>query len=189
MQVTRVQAAFYIAAALLLAVPGIWLMLDPESLISQLHGESTTGISPLMGRQSGLGLLLASAGNILCLFLARTRVLVHGVILVYLIAMVASHGPHAFSSAAWLWLVVLAYAVPVIPVPHIGIGEVKGEVKWFNPNKGFGFIITDDGREIFVHFKAVRNGGRRSLKNGARVRFRVRETDRGEQADRVYIES
>ncbi|ARB47795.1 cold-shock protein [Alloalcanivorax xenomutans] len=63
-----------------------------------------------------------------------------------------------------------------------------GEVKWFNPNKGFGFILTDDEEEIFVHFKAVQNGGRRSLRTGTRVRFTTRQSDRGEQADQVYIE-
>ncbi len=62
------------------------------------------------------------------------------------------------------------------------------EVQWFNPNKGFGFILTDSGEELFVHFKAVQNGGRRSLRTGTKVRFDTRMSDRGEQADNVYIE-
>lgn len=61
-------------------------------------------------------------------------------------------------------------------------------MKWFNPNKGFGFILTDSGEELFVHFKAVQNGGRRSLRTGTRVSFDTRMSDRGEQADNVYIE-
>ena len=61
-------------------------------------------------------------------------------------------------------------------------------MKWFNPNKGFGFILDDSGEEIFVHFKAVRNGGRRSLRTGTRVRFVIRESERGDQADDVYIQ-
>ncbi|MCK0537263.1 cold shock domain-containing protein [Alcanivorax sp. CY1518] len=70
-----------------------------------------------------------------------------------------------------------------------GRNSLAGEVKWFNPNKGFGFILTEDGREIFVHFRALQNGGRRSLQQGARVRFVINETDRGEQADKVFIEN
>ena len=61
-------------------------------------------------------------------------------------------------------------------------------MKWFNPNKGFGFILTDSGEELFVHFKAVQNGGRRSLRTGTRVRFVIRESERGDQADDVYIQ-
>src|SRR5699024_7910256 len=63
----------------------------------------------------------------------------------------------------------------------------KGEVKWFNPNKGFGFILAKDGREVFVHFLAVYNGGRRSLPLGVKVSFTVRTTERGEQAEQVFI--
>ena len=68
-------------------------------------------------------------------------------------------------------------------------GEERGEVKWFNPTKGFGFLLASDGREVFVHFRAVQNGGRRSLRQGQTVRFTTRQSERGEQADQVYIES
>ena len=42
-------------------------------------------------------------------------------------------------------------------------------MKWFNTSKGFGFIIKDDGEEIFVHFRSIRGEGRRGLKDGQRV--------------------
>lgn len=61
----------------------------------------------------------------------------------------------------------------------------QGEVKWFNSGKGFGFITKDDGEEIFVHFRAIRGEGRRSLKDGQRVSFVVANTDKGPQAEDV----
>lgn len=60
-----------------------------------------------------------------------------------------------------------------------------GEVKWFNVSKGFGFIIKDDGEEIFVHFRSIRGEGRRSLRDGQRVSFVVTQSDKGPQAEDV----
>lgn len=60
-----------------------------------------------------------------------------------------------------------------------------GEVKWFNVSKGFGFIIKDDGEEIFVHFRSIRGEGRRSLRDGQRVSFVVAQSDKGPQAEDV----
>ena len=63
----------------------------------------------------------------------------------------------------------------------------KGTVKWFNATKGFGFVICEDGKEIFVHFRALKHGGRRSLKDGSRISFVVTHGDRGPQASEVII--
>ncbi|OZG70492.1 cold-shock protein [Hahella sp. CCB-MM4] len=60
-----------------------------------------------------------------------------------------------------------------------------GEVKWFNPNKGFGFITRNNGEEIFVHFRSIRGRGHRSLRQGQSVRFRTVEGDKGLQAEDV----
>jgi CspA family cold shock protein len=64
-----------------------------------------------------------------------------------------------------------------------------GEVKWFNASKGFGFIIKDDGDEIFVHFRSIRGEGRRGLRDGQRVSFVVVDSQKGPQAEDVAAES
>ncbi len=61
----------------------------------------------------------------------------------------------------------------------------QGQVKWFNVSKGFGFITKDDGEEIFVHFRSIRGGGRRGLRDGQRVSFFVAQSDKGPQAEDV----
>lgn len=64
-------------------------------------------------------------------------------------------------------------------------GQENGTVKWFNGSKGFGFIIRDNGEEIFVHHRSIVGEGRRTLRDGAAVRFRVVTTDKGPQAEDV----
>jgi CspA family cold shock protein len=68
-----------------------------------------------------------------------------------------------------------------------GGGRANGTVKWFNAEKGFGFIEADDGGpDVFVHFSAISDrGGYRSLDEGQRVEFEASDGQRGRQADRV----
>jgi CspA family cold shock protein len=67
-----------------------------------------------------------------------------------------------------------------------GAGKAeRGTVKWFNGTKGFGFIIRESGEEIFVHYRSILGEGRRSLRDGQAVSFRVAETDKGPQAEDV----
>lgn len=61
----------------------------------------------------------------------------------------------------------------------------EGQVKWFNVSKGFGFITKDDGDEIFVHFRSIRGGGRRGLRDGQRVSFVAVQSEKGPQAEDV----
>lgn len=61
--------------------------------------------------------------------------------------------------------------------------EIEGEVKWFNPLKGFGFVFPDDGgRDIFLHASVLRAAGFESLEPGIRVRIKVSSSERGREA-------
>ncbi len=63
-----------------------------------------------------------------------------------------------------------------------------GTVKWFNDAKGYGFIQRDQGEDVFVHFRALRGEGYRSLKEGQRVEFTVGQGKKGLQAEDVVKE-
>ncbi|MDF2675801.1 MAG: cold-shock protein [Bacillota bacterium] len=61
----------------------------------------------------------------------------------------------------------------------------QGTVKWFNAEKGFGFISREDGDDVFVHFSAIQGDGFKSLEEGQKVSFEVVQGNRGEQAANV----
>jgi CspA family cold shock protein len=60
-----------------------------------------------------------------------------------------------------------------------------GVVKWFNAEKGYGFISREDGDDVFVHFSAIQGSGYRSLDEGQRVEFDVAPGRKGEEAQNV----
>ena len=62
---------------------------------------------------------------------------------------------------------------------------VTGKVKWFNAEKGCGFITTDEGKDVFVHYSAIQTDGFKTLDDGEAVSFEVVQSDRGEQAANV----
>ena len=61
----------------------------------------------------------------------------------------------------------------------------NGKVKWFNSEKGFGFITGDNGQDYFVHYRSIVGDGYRSLDEGQTVEFEIQETDKGSQAVNV----
>ncbi|MEC2055801.1 cold-shock protein [Peribacillus psychrosaccharolyticus] len=61
----------------------------------------------------------------------------------------------------------------------------RGKVKWFNSEKGFGFIEREDGDDVFVHFSAIQSEGYKSLEEGEEVTFEVEQGQRGPQATNV----
>ncbi len=61
----------------------------------------------------------------------------------------------------------------------------EGKVKWFNDTKGFGFIESDDGGDVFVHQGDIEADGYRSLTEGARVQFELMQGDKGPKAVKV----
>lgn len=62
-----------------------------------------------------------------------------------------------------------------------------GKVNWFNAEKGFGFITSEEGKDIFVHFSAIQADGYKTLEEGQTVDYDVVETDRGPQAQNVVV--
>ena len=70
------------------------------------------------------------------------------------------------------------------------MAKIKGQVKWFNEAKGFGFITPADGsKDVFVHFSAIQGNGFKSLKEGQKVTFISVQGQKGLQADEVQAEA
>ncbi|GGW82692.1 transcription antiterminator/RNA stability regulator CspE [Alteromonas halophila] len=66
------------------------------------------------------------------------------------------------------------------------MSKVTGSVKWFNADKGYGFLTQDDGgKDVFVHFRAIQSDGYKTLLEGQRVEFDIEEGQKGLQAANV----
>ena len=66
--------------------------------------------------------------------------------------------------------------------------RLTGRVKWFNSQKGYGFIVPDNGgKELFVHFSAIESAGYKTLKEGQRVEFEIEQSDKGDKAVNVKV--
>ncbi|MDW5299706.1 MAG: cold-shock protein [Sedimentibacter sp.] len=63
----------------------------------------------------------------------------------------------------------------------------KGTVKWFNAEKGFGFITADNGKDVFVHFSSIQGNGFKSLEEGQKVSFEITQGNKGDQASNVTL--
>ena len=63
----------------------------------------------------------------------------------------------------------------------------QGTVKWFNDQKGFGFISAEDGTDYFVHFSGINSEGHKSLEEGAKVQFEIESTEKGPRASNVSV--
>jgi CspA family cold shock protein len=62
-----------------------------------------------------------------------------------------------------------------------------GKVKWFNAEKGYGFITGEDGKDIFVHYSAINCDGFKTLEEGQTVTYNIVERERGQQANKVTV--
>ena len=99
MNVSKPLTAFYIAAALLLAIPGAWLLFAPEMAVVTIHENlAFVQVSNIHSQQTGLGLLLAAAVNLACLLGGPQRVPLHVAVFFYLAGLVASHGNAVFAA-------------------------------------------------------------------------------------------
>ncbi len=66
--------------------------------------------------------------------------------------------------------------------------RLTGRVKWFNSQKGFGFIVPDNGsKDLFVHYSSIKSDGYKSLREGQKVEFEIENSDKGEKAVNVTI--
>ena len=65
--------------------------------------------------------------------------------------------------------------------------RISGTVKWFNGDKGFGFIAREGGADVFVHFSAIQGDGFRNLQEGQKVEFAVEKGPKGPQATNVTV--
>ena len=65
--------------------------------------------------------------------------------------------------------------------------KIQGTVKWFNGDKGFGFIAREGGEDVFVHFSAIQGEGYRNLEEGQKVEFVVEKGQKGPQASAVTV--
>ncbi len=63
----------------------------------------------------------------------------------------------------------------------------QGTVKWFNNKRGWGFIVKEDGEDIFVHYSAIKGDGFKSLDEGQRVQFEIEAGDKGPSAANVEL--
>ena len=64
---------------------------------------------------------------------------------------------------------------------------MNGTVKWFNAEKGYGFITGEDGKDVFAHFSQIQSSGFKSLEEGQEVTFEVAQGQKGLQAENIQI--
>jgi CspA family cold shock protein len=62
-----------------------------------------------------------------------------------------------------------------------------GKVKWFSSSKGYGFLTTDDGKDVFVHYSGIQSGGYKELKEGQKVEFETETGEKGLKAVNVKV--
>ena len=67
------------------------------------------------------------------------------------------------------------------------MARTQGVVKWFNGDKGYGFITQEDGPDLFVHYSEIQGSGYRSLNEGDRVEFEITDGRKGKQASAVTV--
>ncbi|WP_341502152.1 cold-shock protein [Gallaecimonas sp. GXIMD4217] len=65
--------------------------------------------------------------------------------------------------------------------------STTGTVKWFNEEKGYGFIAQDNGPDVFAHFRAIQGDGFKTLKEGQKVEFTVTQGAKGPQAENIVV--
>ena len=191
---------FIHALAGILALLAVVLKASQQESSSWLPAFSTPALLLLAAALVNLTL-----GSYLTLFRNRKAPVVQGVAALLLllstflsgsmlfmeIPSVAGFAPEQLSILLLTTSVILHFVInlkALNPVNTTSISDSDretGTVKWFNVTKGFGFITRDKGDDVFVHYRAIRGEGHRTLTEGQRVEFVVTEKDKGLQAEDV----
>ncbi len=177
----------------MLVAPGLWLKLFPLAFTT-INADSEFAVRLLGTVDIGLApLFFWCARNLKRCRTIRLALTIQatGFAAVSVISMAT--GPLALSSlipsvvlTVLPALLLLLLSLPPRTVRVKGPRE-QGTVKWFNANKGFGFITRDTGDDVFVHYRAIRGEGHRTLREGQRVEFFLKRGDKGLQADDVQM--
>jgi CspA family cold shock protein len=77
------------------------------------------------------------------------------------------------------------YLIRRLSTRFYDVFSLRGTVKWFNAEKGYGFISIEDGNDVFVHFSAIQGDGFKTLEEGQAVEFEITQGNRGPQASNV----
>src|SRR6266545_4014015 len=88
------------------------------------------------------------------------------------------------------WLFLCSAIIPLSEIQveggeHRMADRITGTVKWFNNQKGYGFIAHDGGKDVFVHYSAIASDGYKTLSEGEKVEFAIEDSDKGPQAVNV----
>ncbi len=189
----RLVVSAYLLLGLEFLCLGLLLLLAPGRAghwLSPLLGQE---LMPLPLRLWGLVYLAWAPMMLWCAQHVRQRRFQHAAASVYvvgaaLVQMMSS--PARWSMAAGLWfylpaLFMVIMALPPMPSRLRGPRE-RGQVKWFNATKGFGFITRSAGDDVFVHYRSIRGEGHRTLREGQQVEFVVVHGEKGLQAEDVH---
>jgi cold shock CspA family protein len=95
----------------------------------------------------------------------------------------------------WPYFFVITWSIGLLSIAGFFYGrKIKqtwkketGTIKWFDPSKGYGFLLRDKGGDLFVHFKSVKEKDRKKLTEDTRVKFSVETKEKGPQAENIEI--
>lgn len=138
-----------------------------------------------------------------CFIISIPLALLSPLLMGFIVSITGDESARGFFTDHYMWIAIAAFILLLIATLAVQlfsprtsfIAELEnddresGMVKWFNVNKGYGFITRDNGEDedVFVHFRAIRGKGHRTLVEGQRVRYYAIRNDRGLQAEDVTV--
>lgn len=194
---TTLLKSFYLPAGLITLINGLWMVLLPLNWVTTVPFgiEASDPMVAHFISTTGAGFVLVGLSLLWCLRNLETCAAVHWQITIFFVLLSGNdlinpvHGDAAINQA----IVCLLVFTPAVLLVLLGLpydrffsgAREQGTVKWFNATKGFGFITTATGEDVFVHYRSIRGNGRRALREGQQVEFRISDGEKGLQADDV----